>query len=1077
MPTTPKPGTPKCTPKNKKSKSRSRTSKAHQTPAALPAVPEPLTYEEAQKMVQFEVNNQALRVNINDTLQICSRDDFPDDDSGIGVKEEKEIVPLPEASYKELEDYSVCDAPARPNAYIRFIEKSVEELDGEVEYDVDEEDTAWLSLVNTRREEAGLPTVSVDSLELLMDRLEKESYFQASVSGQTGSVVDDDAVCCICMDGECQNTNVILFCDMCNLAVHQDCYGVPYIPEGQWLCRRCLQSPSRPVDCRLCPNQGGAFKQTDKGEWAHVVCALWIPEVRFANTVFLEPIDSIETIPSARWRLVCYICKQKAGACIQCHKNNCYSAFHVTCAQSAGLYMKMDTVKDSGGESQPVLVQKIAYCDAHAPADFSDEKREDIKQKMKQARKMLAKKRGTVPVILIPTIPPDRIQEIGSLVSIQKKNQFIQRLIAYWTLKRQFRNGVPLLRRLQSAQGGTRDSNTSNVDTIELCRQLKYWQCLRQDLERARLLCELVRKREKLKLELIKSSERCWNVQFKPLTASLSNLLFLIASKDVNEIFLEPVDLEEVPDYITVVTHPMDLSTMRTKLECGEYHCIEDIEKDFELMINNCFEYNDKDTVFYRAAAKMRDQCAIIFKQAKKELESIGLADNKQEIKDEHEHEVSSVEDVPQKLVNTKNGEECSKVVVNVAPGENIANIIAAEFEAIKGKNTADVKDKLELLLTKCALIKHNLQRTRRMKQIRMEIVRVKRVLNLQESAKESQSDGEEQEPIKTPSQPSSAGTSPTGVNRRTAVLLTRKAQAAFKKPPDDKDASPDAPATNNTSLGNNAQTPVVSKAKKGKAKVTPVVTSTVTGSAVKEPNDSEKKPEKTKNDKRDVPDSFRVYRTRHKSSGEDESESDSTLSTCYSFSLSEIDTDEDSSGSNSEVNDEDDVEDVKSEVGESVDGENAAESVEKVAKETEIESESNDSKLRPLQLVWAKCRGYPWYPALIIDPEMPKGYVYRGVPLPSPPAEVMSLRENHTDTFVYLVLFFDAKRTWQWLPREKLEMLDMDKEKDAGKLNEPRKPTDRKAVKKAYQDAQHYIEQTRDDPDEEDEEENEKEV
>jgi bromodomain and PHD finger-containing protein 1 len=83
-------------------------------------------------------------------------------------------------------------------------------------------------------------------------------------------------------------------------------------------------------------------------------------------------LDSIETIPAARWKLTCYVCKQRSvGACIQCHKTNCYSAFHVTCAQQAGLYMKMDTVKDSG-DSQPVLVQKIAYCDVHAPIESSE---------------------------------------------------------------------------------------------------------------------------------------------------------------------------------------------------------------------------------------------------------------------------------------------------------------------------------------------------------------------------------------------------------------------------------------------------------------------------------------------------------------------------------------------------------------------------------------------------------------------------------------------------------------------------------------------------------------------------------
>jgi len=88
----------------------------------------------------------------------------------------------------------------------------------------------------------------------------------------------------------------------------------------------------------------GAMKRSSDGGWAHVVCALYIPEVSFGNDATMEPII-LSKIPSTRFGQECSICIQNgrskmiatSGACCGCTVKNCSQVFHVTCAQANGL--------------------------------------------------------------------------------------------------------------------------------------------------------------------------------------------------------------------------------------------------------------------------------------------------------------------------------------------------------------------------------------------------------------------------------------------------------------------------------------------------------------------------------------------------------------------------------------------------------------------------------------------------------------------------------------------------------------------------------------------------------------------
>ncbi len=124
--------------------------------------------------------------------------------------------------------------------------------------------------------------------------------------------------------------------------------------------------------CIFCPNTDGAFKQTNSSKWAHLLCAMWIPEVSLGNHTFMEPVMDVEKVPKNRWKLSCYICNQKMGACIQCGNKSCYQAFHVTCARRAKLYLKM---KNSHGALAVLDGSTLlkAFCDKHCPPEHAKE--------------------------------------------------------------------------------------------------------------------------------------------------------------------------------------------------------------------------------------------------------------------------------------------------------------------------------------------------------------------------------------------------------------------------------------------------------------------------------------------------------------------------------------------------------------------------------------------------------------------------------------------------------------------------------------------------------------------------------
>uniref|UniRef100_A0A7I5EB97 PHD-type domain-containing protein n=2 Tax=Haemonchus contortus TaxID=6289 RepID=A0A7I5EB97_HAECO len=566
----------------------------------------------SSESVKFLQLRNGDRINVNSFCNITYADDskLPSDQKAAVVLQaykehfKASDVSVPAAEYKAVDSLVTALPPRRrPEQFIKFVEKTKSDYDRMVEYDCDEEDYLWIKNINKERKKNKASLLLPEQMEQVMDRLEKESHFEVKGSPSSimpGSSMDGDDVCCVCGDGDVNNVNQIIYCDMCNIAVHQDCYGVPYIPEGQWLCRRCKLSPSAQVECCLCPNTSGAFKQTSDGRWAHVICAIWLNEVHFGNLVFLEPIEGVDASLERRCKLKCLVCRKKMGACLQCSTRSCLKAFHVTCAQQSGMTMKIESSLDPNN-AEMMDVQRFVYCHLHADDDESDPaaRKKRMDEAIRRARRSMAAKTCKSPSVNMPTLSVESLESIKALVGFD-----IEDIVQYWYLKRKSRCGVPLIRRLQLNQ---KVSRTSNFPASELAQEdqriYEQFMMRRVSLETTRLLCEQVKKRESHKKSHRKVSAMLMSMLLKPQPMILEELVDRLSEKDKDKIFTSPVTVDGYRDFIK---HPMDLSTMRKKLEKGKYDSIGALRTDVLLMTDNCEKFNLENPYFLQYGRKFR---------------------------------------------------------------------------------------------------------------------------------------------------------------------------------------------------------------------------------------------------------------------------------------------------------------------------------------------------------------------------------------------------------------------------------------------------------------------------------------
>ncbi|MCP9258323.1 Protein Jade-3 [Dirofilaria immitis] len=387
-------------------------------------------------------------------------------------------------------------------------------------YQADRLDRIFLCKLNEKRVTGGLPPISEKTFGEVIDKLEVSCY-QAMHSDLLSSVASpmasadaefDENVCCdICRQPDYEEDDKIIFCDGCNVSVHQSCYGLDSVPSDEWLCQKCMILGHNALpQCALCPLTGGAMKCTKEGDtWAHVVCALWIYEVRFTDIVHREPIANICDIPYGRWMLRCSVCDTKQGACIQCSVETCTTAFHVCCALRSGQIMRIEHDSDDGNgdnngnnDNDDDNVRMVSLCRQHSLEKiFHSKLRFSNLDSLYGSTLTLQEMERTF--FLYVTV-----EGVAGMLSLSE--DVVSDIYEYWKLRR-IDNGYKALLSDKS-EVERQIALRLRLSPISIFPGKQRNEALmRQNLEKARNLCYMVEKREKTKLCAL----QCWINTYK----------------------------------------------------------------------------------------------------------------------------------------------------------------------------------------------------------------------------------------------------------------------------------------------------------------------------------------------------------------------------------------------------------------------------------------------------------------------------------------------------------------------------------------------------------------------------------